>query len=88
MASSKFVLFAILALSLLLSGTEARKTVWPSSELDPKCCSQQPEFGKCETKEDDQKCTQMCLDGCATNKGGGCQPITEAPGAVCSCYCA
>lgn len=71
----------------VLAGAESRKAVWPSSELDAKCCKYQPDFGKCDSKEDDQRCTQMCLDGCSTNKGGGCQPITEAPGAVCSCYC-
>ncbi|XP_019090036.1 PREDICTED: defensin-like protein 24 [Camelina sativa] len=87
MAYSKIVIFAILALPLLLSGAETRKAVLPGSELFKMCCKNQPEFGTCDTKEDDERCTQMCLDGCSTNKGGGCQPISAAPGSVCSCYC-
>ncbi|KAL1213077.1 Defensin-like protein 24 [Cardamine amara subsp. amara] len=87
MVSSKFVLFAILALSLLLSGTESRNVGWPSGESETTCCNNQPKFGPCDTKEDDQRCTNMCIDGCSVNKGGGCQPIDAAPGSVCQCYC-
>ncbi|XP_019089861.1 PREDICTED: defensin-like protein 24 [Camelina sativa] len=87
MAYSKIVIFAILALSLLLSGAETRNAVLPGSELFEKCCTDLPEFGNCETKKDDQRCKKMCLDGCSMNKGGACQPISAAFGPVCSCYC-
>ncbi|EOA22116.1 hypothetical protein CARUB_v10002673mg [Capsella rubella] len=84
MAYSKFVLYAILAVSLLLSGAETKTAV---GHRLAKCCNHQPQFGKCDTKKDDDRCTKMCMNGCSTNKGGGCQPILAAPGSGCLCYC-
>ncbi|XP_010492547.1 PREDICTED: defensin-like protein 24 [Camelina sativa] len=86
MAYSKIVIFAILALSLLLlSGAETINAVMRRSKF--RCCKNQADFGTCDTKEDDRRCEKMCLHGCSANKGGGCQPIDAAPGSVCSCYC-
>ncbi|KFK25882.1 hypothetical protein AALP_AA8G174600 [Arabis alpina] len=85
MVDPKFVLFAFLALTILLSGAEAREIIWPGNKANPMCCTNQLQFGVCDSKEDDQRCEQFCLNGCTLNKGGGCQPTHT--GTVCQCYC-
>ncbi|CAN8236213.1 unnamed protein product [Cochlearia groenlandica] len=91
MVASKSLIFAVLALSLLLLGGEAREFIGvPESELMAVCCNNQAEFGKCDTKEDEERCAQMCISSniCASmTKGGGCQPTDVSPGSTCSCYC-
>ncbi|CAH2072610.1 unnamed protein product [Thlaspi arvense] len=86
MVPSKFTLLAFIALFILLSGGEAREAVWSGSKVNSLCCSEQQQFGRCDTKEADERCEQMCLAGCSLNKGGGCQAVPS--GSACSCYCA
>lgn len=66
-------------------GAETREIMWPGNKLDSWCCINQEQFGGCDSKEDNQRCETMCLNGCGQNKGGGCQPVPS--GSVCSCYC-
>ncbi|KAL9278844.1 putative defensin-like protein 20-27 [Arabidopsis thaliana] len=49
------------------------------------CCNNHPKFGKCNTKNDEQRCNSWCLNGCDNGKGGYCKSMSH--GGQCHCYC-
>ncbi|KAG2238915.1 hypothetical protein Bca52824_089775 [Brassica carinata] len=83
MACSRFVFFAIIALSVLLAGVESTKmvsedSIWSSNKEGSLCCNDHPKFGEC-TK--DSSCSSWCREGCDNGKGGFCKKK------LCHCYC-
>ncbi|XP_019058620.1 PREDICTED: defensin-like protein 22 [Tarenaya hassleriana] len=78
MGGMKVVSFALLVVLLLCVDVEVAR----GNSL---CCNTHPEFGKCDTKDEEGKCNQWCLKGCSNGKGGWCKPLPR--GKQCHCYC-
>ncbi|KAF8077106.1 hypothetical protein N665_1061s0008 [Sinapis alba] len=83
MACSRFVFFALIALSVLLAGVESTKmvsedSIWYSNKGGSLCCNDHPKFGVC---TDDSSCNSWCMQGCDNGKGGYCKKK------FCHCYC-
>ncbi|EOA12700.1 hypothetical protein CARUB_v10027993mg [Capsella rubella] len=49
------------------------------------CSNSHPEFGKCNTNNDNERCNSWCLNGCSNGKGSFYKPMSH--GGQCHCYC-